>query len=118
LQSLNRALKIMKKWLEEQVRMQLVDFGERLKFQFFFPLVDRWLKEQEAALDDALGSLLANFEGMAATVHLQEEERAARRRRLEELIPAVKGIEEQLVASSQFSVARNETGNRELGTGN
>jgi len=95
LKGLNRALKTIKKWLNEQVRMQLVDFGERLKFRFFFPLVERWLKEQEAALDDALGSLLTDLEGMAAAAHLEEEERAVRRRRLEELIPRVKGIEEK-----------------------
>jgi len=100
LKGLNRALKTIKKWLEEQLRMQLVDFGERLKFQFFFPLVERWLQDREAALDDALGSLLANFEGMAAAAHLQKEERAARRRRLGELIPAVKWIEDQLTVDS------------------
>jgi hypothetical protein len=116
LKGLNRALKTIKKWLEEQVRMQLVDFGERLKFRFFFPLVDRWVKDQEAALDDALASLLADLEGMAAAVQVEEKDRAARGLRLEELISAVRKIEEQLVASSRLSVVKTE--NQELGTGN
>jgi hypothetical protein len=96
LRDLTRALKAMKEWLLEQVKVQLVDYGERLKFQYFLPLTDRWLQQQETALSDALGSLLANLEGMTGAMHLEEEERAAHRRRLEELIPQAREIETRL----------------------
>ena len=68
------------------------------KFQYFLPLVDKWLAEQASSLADALGSLAANLEGVMGAMHLQEEERAGRERRLEELIPQVKEIEARLTA--------------------
>ena len=55
---LERALISLKDWLQEEVQVQLLDYRERLKFQYFFPLVDQWLKQQEAGLEDTLGSLL------------------------------------------------------------
>jgi len=94
---LTRALKAIKAWLQEQVKIQALDYEERLKFQYFFPLVDQWLKHQEAALTNTLDSLATHLEGMATHLHLEEEERQARQRRLEELIPKVREIEMRLL---------------------
>jgi len=99
-QDLARALKPIKAWLVQQVKAQLIDYGERLKFQYFLPLTDRWLAEQSSSLADALGSLGANLEGVVGAMHLKEEERAARERRLEELLPRVREIEARLTAPS------------------
>jgi hypothetical protein len=99
LKDLNRALLALKDWLQEEVSHQLVDYRERLKFQYFFPLVDQWLKAQESGLEDTLGSLFGSLKGVAETLHLAEEDRQARRRRLEELLPVVKEIEARLAGS-------------------
>jgi hypothetical protein len=96
LRDLERALAALKEWVQEEVQVQLLDYRERLKFQYFFPLVDQWLKLQEASLDDTLGSLLGSLEGATAAMHLAEEERAARRQRLEELIPLARRVEARL----------------------
>ena len=96
LRDLNRALAALKDWLQEEVRHQMVDYRERLKFQYFFPLVDQWLKLQESGLEDTLGSLFGSLQGVAQAVHLAEEEREDRRRRLEEMLPTVRDIEARL----------------------
>jgi hypothetical protein len=98
LRDLGRALKTIKNWLKAQVKVQMIDYQERLKFRYFLPLVDQWLQEQENHLDNTLGSLFADLEGVTGAMHLQEEERAVRRRRLGEMIPAVKEMEMQLAA--------------------
>lgn len=99
LRDLERALAALKYWLqEEEVGVQLLNYREGLKFQYFFPLVDQWLKQQEASLDDTLGSLLGSLQGAAEAMHLAEEERANRRKRLEELIPLARRIEARLEA--------------------
>jgi hypothetical protein len=98
LRDLGRALAALKGWHQEEVRVQLLDYRERLKFQYFFPLVDQWLRLQEAGLDDTLGSLLGSLQGAAAAMHLEEEERAARRKRLADLIPLAHRIEARLEA--------------------
>jgi hypothetical protein len=96
LRDLHKALKVMKAQLQEQVKVHLLDYGERLKFRYFFPLVDQWLKDQEADLDNALGSLMADLKGMAGAAGLEEEDRMGRRRRLEELLPLAQGVEMRL----------------------
>jgi hypothetical protein len=100
LRDLERALAALKDWLQEEVAVQILNYREGLKFQYFFPLVDRWLKLQEASLDDTLGSLLGSLTGAAEAMHLAEEERAARRRRLDELIPLARRIEGRLEAAA------------------
>ncbi|MEJ2672695.1 MAG: dynamin family protein [Deltaproteobacteria bacterium] len=100
LRDLERALAALKDWLAEEVRVQLVNYRENLKFQFFFPLVDQWLKLQEASLDDTLGSLLGSLTGAAEAMHLAEEERATRSQRLAELIPLAHRIEARLEAGA------------------
>ena len=96
LRDLGRALKSVKEWLQEQVKVQVIDYEERLKFQYFLPLVDQWLKQQETALANTMRSLITDLEGVAGSMQLAEEERAARRRRLEELLPGAKSIETHL----------------------
>jgi Dynamin family len=93
---LERALTSLQEWLTEEVRVQVLNYREGLKFQYFFPLVDQWLKQQEAGVEDTLGSLLGSLSGLTYAVHLEETERQAREQRLEQMIPAVKVIEAQL----------------------
>jgi hypothetical protein len=93
---LERALTSLKKWLREEVQVGLLDYRERLKFQYFFPLVDRWLKQQEAGLEDTLGSLVVSLSALTAAVHLEGGERQAREQRLEEMIPRLQAIEARL----------------------
>jgi hypothetical protein len=97
------ALKTIKNWLQEEIKHQLVDYRERLKFQYFFPLVDQWRQSQEEGLNNNLKSLYADLEGVAGSLHLAEEERAARRRRLEEMLPQAKEIEARLGEGGQGS---------------
>jgi hypothetical protein len=100
LRDLERALASLKDWLGEEVATQLLNYREGLKFQYFFPLVDQWLKQQEASLTDTLGSLLGSLQGAAEAMHLAEEERTGRRRRLDQLIPVVRRIEARLDAAA------------------
>ena len=96
LRELERALAMLKEWLHEEVRVQLVNYREGLKFKYFFPLVDQWLKLQEASLEDTLNSLVGSLEGVTAAMHLAEEERLARGKRLAHLIPLANRIEARL----------------------
>jgi hypothetical protein len=101
LRDLERALAALKDWLREEITAQLLNYREGLKFQYIFPLVDQWLKEQEAGLADTLGSLLGSLEGAAEAMHLAEEDRAQRRRRLDLLIPLARRIEARLEAGER-----------------
>ncbi len=103
LRDLGRALKAIKEWLQEQVKVQLIDYEERLKFQYFLPLVDQWLKQQETALANTMRSLLTDLEGVAGAMHLEEAERSSRRQRLEELLPQAREIETHLEEMRQDS---------------
>jgi hypothetical protein len=98
LRDLERALAALKTWLGSELEGQLLNYREGLKFQYFFPLVDQWLKQQEASLEDTLGSLLGSLSGAAEAMHLEEAERTERRRRLEQLIPVARRIEARLEA--------------------
>jgi hypothetical protein len=100
LRDLERALAALKDWLQEEMGTQLLNYREGLKFQYFFPLVDRWLAQQKTGLEDTLGSLLGSLQGAAAAMHLAEGERIARRRRLEELIPVARRLEARLAANA------------------
>jgi hypothetical protein len=97
---LARALKTIKAWLQEQVRVQLIDYGERLKFRYFFPLVDEATKRQEANLDALIGSLTADLEGLADALRQEEADREARQSRLKELAPQIRSIEARLTAAA------------------
>ncbi len=93
---LERALASLQAWLREEVQVGLLDYRERLKFQYFFPLVDQWLQQQEAGLEDTLGSLVGSLSGLTAAVHLEGGERQAREQRLEEMLPRLQAIEARL----------------------
>jgi hypothetical protein len=99
LRDLERALAALKTWLQSELEGQLLNYREGLKFQYFFPLVDRWRQEQETSLADTLGSLLGSLTGAAQAMHLAEAERAERRRRLDQLIPLARRIEARLEAA-------------------
>jgi hypothetical protein len=100
-QGLARALGAIKERLREEAKMSLVDFGERLKFQYLFPLVDRLSASLEAHLDDLLKSLLADLEGVVAAMHQAGADQETRRRRLEELSRRVKALEQELGGESE-----------------
>jgi len=97
---LERALTSLKEWLREEVQVGLLDYRERLKFQYFFPLVDRWLQQQEAGLENTLGSLVGSLSGLTAAVHLEGGERQAQEQRLEEMILRLQAIEARLAGGS------------------
>jgi hypothetical protein len=101
IKDLAKALKTIKAWLLEQVRAQLIDYRERLKFRFFFPLVDEMIQRQEVYLDALLGSLTAGLEGLAEVLRQEEAEREARQRRLQELAPEIHSLEARLAAAAQ-----------------
>jgi hypothetical protein len=101
LRDLVRALAALKDWLGSELEGQLLNYREGLKFQFFFPLVDQWLKLQEAGLEDTLGSLPGSLKGASEAMHLAETDRAERRRRLEHLIPVARRIEARLEAGER-----------------
>jgi len=96
LRDLERALAALKAWLKEEMRAQLLNYRENVKFQYFFPLVDQWLQAQEAGLEDTLGSLLGSLTGAAEAINLEEAQRTQHRRRLAELIPLARRIEARL----------------------
>lgn len=95
-QSLTRALGGMKERLREEAKMSLVDFGERLKFQYLFPLVDGLSASLEAHLDDLLKSLLADLEGVVGAMRQAGADQETRRQRLETLARQVKKVEQEL----------------------
>ena len=99
LRDLARALAALKTWLGSELEGQLLNYREGLKFQYFFPLVDQWLKLQEAGLEDTLGSLLGSLAGASEAMQMAETDRAERRQRLEQLIPVACRIESRLEAA-------------------
>lgn len=100
IQDLAKALKVIKAWLLEQVRAQLTDYGERLKFRYFLPLVDEVIRRQVADLEALIGTLTADLEGMASILRQEEAERETRQRRLQELALKAKEIEFYLARAS------------------
>jgi hypothetical protein len=107
LRDLERALAALKDYFGSELEGQLLNYREGLKFQFFFPLVDQWLKLQEAGLEDTLGSLLGGLKAAAEAMHLEETDRAERRRRLEQLIPVAHRIESRLEAAGSHTELRS-----------
>jgi hypothetical protein len=97
LKNLAWALRAMKDRLREEAKVGLVDFGERLKFRYFFPLVEGLAASLTAHLDDLLKSLLADLEVMAATMREAEADQETRRQRLTALAQRAKALEEELM---------------------
>ncbi len=96
LQNLAWALRTIKERLREEAKVNLVDFGERLKFQYFFPLVDNLTASLEAHLNDLLKSLLADLEGVVQAMHQAGEDQETRRQRLEALAQRARQVEADL----------------------
>jgi hypothetical protein len=97
LRNLAWALKAIKDRLREEAKVGLVDFGERLKFRYFFPLVDGLAASLTDHLDDLLKSLLADLEVMAATMREAESDQESRRQRLTALARRARTLEEELI---------------------
>jgi hypothetical protein len=108
LQNLAWALKTIKERLREEARVDLIDFGERLKFRYFFPLVDGLSASLMAHLDDLLKSLLAGLEGMVAAMRSAEADQESRRQRLESLAQRAQTVEEKL--SREESQGKTDSG--------
>ena len=92
--NLERALGAIKARLMEEARLNLLDFGERLKFQYFFPLVDGLTSRLETHLDNLLHSLFADLEGMTREISEAGALREARRERLAHLARRARQVEE------------------------
>ena len=101
LQNLAWALKTIKERLRQEAKVSLVDFGERLKFRYFFPLVDGLAAGLEAHLDDLLKSLLADLEGVTTVMRQAGADQESRRRRLEDLAHRVKEVEKELTGTGE-----------------
>jgi len=97
LKNLAWALKAMKDRLREEAKVGLVDFGERLKFRYFFPLVDGLTASLTAHLDDLLKSLVADLEVMVAAMREAEAGQESRRQRLEALAQRAKAVGDELL---------------------
>jgi len=96
LKNLAWALKTIKERLREEARVGLVDFGERLKFRYFSPLVDGLAAALTDHLDDLLKSLVADLEVMVATMHEAEADQETRRQRLVALSQRAQAVEADL----------------------
>jgi len=95
---LRRALAAIRHWVREELRVQLVDFGERLKFLYFLPLVQDLARGVEESLDRQLTSLLTDLEGLTQALSHGEADREGRRRRLDSLAPRVRLVEARLTS--------------------
>jgi hypothetical protein len=94
---LGRKAVTIKDRLREEARVDLIDFGERLKFRYFFPLVDGLSHSLMAHLDDLLKSLLADLEGMVAAMREAEADQETRRQRLVALAQRAQAVEAELM---------------------
>uniref|UniRef100_A0A7C5ENM7 Dynamin N-terminal domain-containing protein n=1 Tax=Desulfobacca acetoxidans TaxID=60893 RepID=A0A7C5ENM7_9BACT len=97
---LKGALTVMKDRLLEEVRINLLDFGERLKFQYFFPLVDNLASNLEAHLDNLLKSLLADLKAMAVSLRQAGTDQETRRLALTDLARKAAAVEQSLAAET------------------
>ncbi len=95
---IRRALSAIRKWVQEELRVQLLDFGEGLKFRYLFPLVDEFRQGLVESLDSQLKSLLTDLESLAAALSQGEADREERRRLLEDLALHVHQVEARLAA--------------------
>jgi hypothetical protein len=98
LRNLAWALRAMKDRFRQEAKVGLVDFGERLKFRYFFPLVDGLAASLTAHLDDLLKSLLADLEGLVAAMGEAGTDQASRRQRLMALAQRAQALEGELLA--------------------
>lgn len=96
LKDLAWALQALKRRLREELRISLVDFGERLKYRYFFPWLEGLAAGLEAQLDDLLGSLLAHLEGTVAVMEETGAARESRRQRLRLLLEKAAAVEGEL----------------------
>ncbi len=96
LQDLAWALRAIKDRLREEAKVDLIDFGERLKFRYFFLLVDGLTASLEAHLDDLLKSLLTGLEGVAAAMQEAGADQESRRQRLAALAQRAQEVEAAL----------------------
>ncbi len=97
-QDLRRALAAIRRWVREELKVQLVDFGERLKFRYFLPLVAELAQGLEEGLERQLKSLLVDLEGLTQALSHGEADREGRRRRLDALAPRVRLVEARLTS--------------------
>ncbi len=94
--NLKWALKTIKDRLREEAKVGLIDFGERLKFQYLFKLAEALSASLRTHLDDLLQSLLADLEVMVATMREAEADQEGRRQRLLSLAGRAKAVEAEL----------------------
>lgn len=103
---MKRALAAIRTWMREELRVQLLNFGENLKFRYLFPLVDEFGQELTQSLDGQLAGLLTDLESLAAALSQGEADREERRRVLNALGSRVETVEARLAALIQAGAAQ------------
>ena len=91
--SLADALKTIKSHTREELVDNLLSYSEGLKFQYFFPLLDRLSQDQENNLKSALAALMVDLEGVQEAISQKSHQKEAWRRQLAELALRVERFE-------------------------
>ncbi len=95
---MQRALAAIRKWVRDELKVQLLDFGEGLKFRYFFPLVDELRQGLVESLDSQLHSLMSDLGSLTEALSQGEADREQRKRLLLDLAPRVRQVEARLAA--------------------
>jgi len=83
--SLEDALETIKAHTQAELADHLLDYTEGLKFQYFFPLLENLVMEQESGLKSSLAALLVDLEGVQEALSQQSHRKEAWRRQIAEL---------------------------------
>jgi hypothetical protein len=91
--SLAGALEDIKAHTHRELADGLLSYGENLKFQYFFPLIDHLAQEQAKELRLSLAALFVDLEGLQQVISQQSQQREVWRRRLEDLSQRLAQVE-------------------------
>ncbi|MBW2134115.1 MAG: dynamin family protein [Deltaproteobacteria bacterium] len=94
--SLSEALGRIKDQTMQETQRYLVDYAERLKFQYLYPLIDYLGQEQEKSWRASLKSLFVDLDGLKVAIQQQEGRKEDWRRRLQGVLQQEMQIETAL----------------------
>ena len=80
----------------QETQRYLVDYAERLKFQYLYPLIDYLGQEQEKSWRASLKSLFVDLDGLKVAIQQQEGRKEDWRRRLQGVLQQEMQIETAL----------------------
>jgi hypothetical protein len=103
--SLADALKHIKSHTQAEMADNLLSYGEGLKFQYFYPLLDFLAREQENGLKSSLAALLVDLQGVQEAISKQSYQKEAWRRQLAELAQEVERFESDCLAMTATASA-------------